>query len=123
MKEQGFTLIELVMVIVILGVLSAIALPKFVDLSTDAQQAATTSVAGAISSASAINYATRKVSNLKGIQLYHCDTAFSLLQGGQPTGYSFSSDDIFPFAADTTVTCTVLGPKNTSATATVTGVN
>lgn len=54
--QQGFTLIELVMVIVILGVLAAVALPKFVDLSGEARQAATNGVAGALSSASAINF-------------------------------------------------------------------
>jgi len=55
--QSGFTLIELVMVIVILGVLAAVALPKFVDLKGDAQQSAMTGVAGAAASASAINYA------------------------------------------------------------------
>ena len=59
--QRGFTLIELVMVIVILGVLSAIALPRYVDLKSDAATAATAGVAGALASASAINYAATQV--------------------------------------------------------------
>ena len=35
-KQQGFTLIELIMVIVILGILAAFAIPKFANLGADA---------------------------------------------------------------------------------------
>lgn len=56
-KQQGFTLIELIMVIVILGILAAFAIPKFANLGNDARRSTMQGVEGAMKSASAIAHA------------------------------------------------------------------
>jgi MSHA pilin protein MshA len=56
-QQSGFTLIELVVVIVILGLLAATALPRFVNLSGQARLASLQGVAGGVRSAAALAHA------------------------------------------------------------------
>lgn len=121
--QRGFTLIELVMVIVILGVLAAVAIPKFVDLKSDAQAAALKGVVGGIQSASAVNYAVRSVNTSKGASTTGStcsDAVVAIMQGGIPAGYTVSTGVLVANENNCTVTQTDSG---NTATALVLGVS
>ena len=60
-NSRGFTLIELVIIIVILGILAAVAIPKYQDMSTQAKDAACRGALGALRSGVTIYYANQAV--------------------------------------------------------------
>lgn len=100
-KQQGFTLIELVVVIIILGILAVTAAPKFINLQGDARASALQGLKGAIQGANSLVYSKAALLGIEGASTGSVDVLGNTVAGESATGAADDVPVVFGYMAAT----------------------
>jgi MSHA pilin protein MshA len=126
-RQRGFTLIELVVVIVILGILAAFAVPKMMGLETQARAATVTSMVGSLRSAATMAYGVWLASGVGGNSVTINGTPIALAFGYPTTasiplliqdtsGFTITTGTWTKIGASVPANCELIYTQATSAT-------
>ena len=113
-KQNGFTLVELVVVVAVVGVLAVVATPKIMGVASDARQSTLNGIGGALTAATSRNFAKRSANIDDGIEMLNCNEASLELEDSVlPDGYTIApgvlTQEVVAIDADGVVTITDSG--------------
>ncbi|HHM04129.1 MAG TPA: type II secretion system protein [Gammaproteobacteria bacterium] len=114
-RQSGLSLVEIVLLILVVGVIASMAIPRFVSPDASSQRLAIDALAGHLASASVMNYAREQAHPGEGVPVFNCAQTVRLLNRGElPEGYSIFKTPLGTVEGDS-AQCTLTGPMDTRA--------